>query len=278
MRESEWNYRSILENVQYIFYHSDAGKKLTMINPAGVRLMGHSSSDEMLNRKISSFFADLKDDLRFRQAFDKMGSIANFETRLKKADGKILTVLASCHTCTDSHGNPIGIEGILKDIIDRKRADEEPFRKSGALTAAYEEIATTAEELKQNYDTFSMSQKALDQARKTLNLLNSVTFTDIQNAIFSLLGYLELEKMEPADEQTKKFRLKQEKIIQSIPASLKFARNYQDLGDTSNHNGDFTPVFLIGISHLENLNLNTKSRPGNLKFMQTCSLSRSSLP
>jgi PAS domain S-box-containing protein len=266
LRESERNYRSILENMQDIFYRSDAGEKLSMINPTGVRLMGYSSSDEMLNRKISSFFADPSDDLRFRQAFDETGSIANFETRLKKADGTILTVLASCHTCTDSHGNPIGVEGFLKDITDRKRADEELSRKSGELTAAYEEITATAEELKQNYDTLSMSQKALDQARKKLNLLNSVTFTDIQNVIFSLSGYLELEKMEPADKQTKKFRLKQEKIIQSISSSLQFARNYQDLGIKSPLWLEVSQVFLIGISHLENLNLEHKIQTGKLEI------------
>ncbi|MEI8330845.1 MAG: hypothetical protein WCF90_04215 [Methanomicrobiales archaeon] len=208
-----------------------------------------------LTKKISLFFADYQDNLRFRQAFNETGSVGNFEIRSNKVDGTILTVLANCHTCTDSYGTPIGIGGIIRDFTDMKRADEELFRKSGELTAAYEEIAATAEELKQNCYTLSMSQKATDQTRKKRNLLNSVTFTDIQNAIFSFLGYLELEKMEPADEQTKKFSLKQKKIIQSRSASFQFARNYKDLGIKSLLWLDVSQIFLIGIFLHENLNL-----------------------
>ena len=39
-----------------------------------------------------------------------------------------------------------------------------------------------------------MAQDALDRATKKLSLLNSITFSEIQNAIFSLSGYFELEK------------------------------------------------------------------------------------
>jgi len=266
LRESEANYRSILENMQETFYRGDKDGNLVMVSPSGVALMGYSSVGEMLGKKILSYYADPQDRVTFMQELMEKGSITNFETRLKKADGTVLTVLASSHIRKDSDGNSIGVEGIIRDITDRKQVQEELFRKNEELGAAYEEITATAEELRQNYDNLSMSQQALEQARRKLNLLNSVTFTDIQNAIFSLSGYLGLERLQPADEKTQKYREKQEKIIQAISASLQFAKNYQDLGIKSPVWQDVSQVFLLGISHIDSLKLNRKIRTDNLEI------------
>ena len=266
LRESEANYRSILENMQETFYRGDKDGNLVMVSPSGVALMGYSSVGEMLGKKILSYYADPQDRVTFMQELMEKGSITNFETRLKKADGTVLTVLASSHIRKDSDGNSIGVEGIIRDITDRKQVQEELFRKNEELGAAYEEITATAEELRQNYDNLAMSQQALEQARRKLNLLNSVTFTDIQNAIFSLSGYLGLERLQPADEKTQKYREKQEKIIQAISASLQFAKNYQDLGIKSPVWQDVSQVFLLGISHIDSLKLNRKIRTDNLEI------------
>ncbi|MDO9550150.1 MAG: cache domain-containing protein [Methanoregula sp.] len=186
-----------------------------------------------------------------------------FSSVLCQGKGVYLHVTAS--PLYNTKGTIIGAIESLRDITLWKRAEEEILRKNEELNTAYEKMRVTTEELRHNYGELQRSQQALTQARKKLNLLNLVTFTDIQNAIFSLSGYMELEKLQPAEEKTLEYRQKQEKIIQTISASLKFAKNYQDLGIKAPAWQDVLQAFLIGISHIDSSKLSRKIQVDNLE-------------
>jgi signal transduction histidine kinase len=94
-------------------------------------------------------------------------------------------------------------------------------------------------------------EEALSRATKKLNLLNYITLTDIENAIFSLSGYLELEKMSPVDENMRELLEKQTEIVRIIAECLKFSRHYQSLGLHPPTWQSVMQVFLFGISHLD---------------------------
>jgi signal transduction histidine kinase len=95
------------------------------------------------------------------------------------------------------------------------------------------------------------SQKALEQAKKKLNLLNYVTFNDIQNMIFTLSGYIHLSKSNVTESPVKLIIKKEEDILQNITHSLKFAQSYQDLGLRPPRWHKVSQVFLMAISHLD---------------------------
>jgi hypothetical protein len=67
------------------------------------------------------------------------------------------------------------------------------------------------------------SQNALVRAKKKLNLLNYVTFNDIQNLIYSISGYHILAKKMLTDSPTGKMIEKEDEILEKIFHSLKFA-------------------------------------------------------
>ena len=96
-----------------------------------------------------------------------------------------------------------------------------------------------------------MAQDALNRATKKLSLLNSITFSDIQNAIFSLAGYFELEKTGEPGERLQQYLDKETGIIRTITESLKFAKNYQNLGLKPPAWQNVGEAFLFGISHLD---------------------------
>ena len=56
LKESELQYRTIIENMQDLVYRADISGNLIMISPAGVRLAGFSSADEMIGCNISHMF------------------------------------------------------------------------------------------------------------------------------------------------------------------------------------------------------------------------------
>jgi PAS domain S-box-containing protein len=59
----------------------------------------------------------------------KEGFVKDFEVKLKRKDGTSIEVLITANARKDDSGNLFGYEGIIKDISDRKRMEEE-LRKS----------------------------------------------------------------------------------------------------------------------------------------------------
>jgi len=95
------------------------------------------------------------------------------------------------------------------------------------------------------------AEHAIQQVTKKLTLLNSVTFNDIQNAVFSLSGFLTLEKTYKGEETAKKFLDKEEESVRKIMDALTFARSYQDLGINPPQWQNVNHSFVLGISHLD---------------------------
>ncbi len=95
------------------------------------------------------------------------------------------------------------------------------------------------------------AEHAIQQVTKKLTLLNSVTFNDIQNAVFSLSCFLTLEKTYKGGETAKKYLDKEEESVRKIMDALTFARSYQDLGINPPQWQNVNHSFVLGFSHLD---------------------------
>lgn len=137
-----------------------------------------------------------------------------------------------------------------------------------------ETVARKTAELNAELEQHRRADVALNRATQKLGFLNAITFNDIQNAVFSLSGFLELEKGIPADERTQGYRRKQEDIVRTISHSLRFAKNYQDLGMDPPAWQDVSRTFLIGISHIDTSNLSRKIQLDNLEIYADSLLER----
>lgn len=93
--------------------------------------------------------------------------------------------------------------------------------------------------------------KAYEQSKKKLNLLNSVTFNDIRNAIFTLSGYMQLIKADMTDKKLTGFMERIESSLGKITHCLDFAHSYQDMGMKPPRWQDLNQAFLLAISHLD---------------------------
>lgn len=142
-------------------------------------------------------------------------------------------------------------EDLRSEIASRVQAEKELVRKNEELQAAYEEMAAIGEELRSNYDELGKTQQTLTQARKKLTLLNTLTFQELQNGIFSLNGLLDLAKDAGCSETGHAYLQKGQETLDSIDNSLRFAKNYQQLGINEPKWQDINSVFLYAISHLD---------------------------
>ena len=124
LRQSEVNYRRIVDNMQDIYYRADMDGKLTMVSPSATHLTGYDSIDELIGVDIASnLYAEPRQRELFLDALRKDGKVRNYEIQLRRKDGGIATVLASSNLVYDSRGHTVGVEGILRDITELRRKE-----------------------------------------------------------------------------------------------------------------------------------------------------------
>jgi ABC-type amino acid transport substrate-binding protein len=140
---------------------------------------------------------------------------------------------------------------LQSEVASRTRAETELIRKNEELQAAYEQQTSIEAELRTNFYELGKSEQALRQARKKLKLLNTLTFQEVQNEIFSLSGFIELAK-EAHDIQTAQpYLVKGTAILRSVESSLRFAKNYQDMGINLPKWQNVKYAFMNAVSHLD---------------------------
>jgi two-component system sensor histidine kinase/response regulator len=122
---SEAKYRSIIENMQDVFFRTDINHNLTMISPSGLRLLGYGSDDFILGQNIATlFYRESEQYRKFLSVLEKNGKAANFELEIFAKDNRAIPIMTSSSYYLDDQGNPLGIEGIITDITERKKAEE----------------------------------------------------------------------------------------------------------------------------------------------------------
>jgi PAS domain S-box-containing protein len=173
----------------------------------------------------------------------------HFESRHRRKDGTIIDVEVSSNAEVFSDRKLIFC--IARDTSQRKKAEQQLKRYNEEIHAAYEQLSATEEELRVNYQELRKSDKALMQARKKLNLLNTLTFQDFQSGIFSLTGYIQLAKGAGCSDDAQGLLKKGEEVLRSVSKSLDFAKKYQDLGISQPRWQNVNYALINAISHLD---------------------------
>jgi PAS domain S-box-containing protein len=153
LRRSEALYRSVVDNIQDVFYRADMDGILTMASPSFARLLGYSSVDECIGKDLArDFYLDPKEREKFLAALEDAGEVFDYEVTLKRKDGTPVIVSSNSHYFYDEQGKRAGVEGIFRDITENKRIiaalrESETFYRAlfentGTATVVIEEDTT----------------------------------------------------------------------------------------------------------------------------------------
>ncbi len=126
LRESEERYRAIFEESLDAIYISTPEGKMLDINSAGVKLFGYNSKEELLSvEDVREYYVDLNEREKFVTKLEASGIIRNFEIKMRRRDGEVLTVLDSANVVRDKNGKVAAYRGILRDITAEKKLEEQ---------------------------------------------------------------------------------------------------------------------------------------------------------
>lgn len=125
--QSEEKYRSILENIQEAYFEVNLAGNFTFFNDSLCRLTG-CSKDELIGLNYTTF-SDKENSRKVFAAFNnvyKSGQpTEGFDWLIIRKDGTRRYIEASVSLKKDSAGNPSGFKGVIRDITERKRIEQE---------------------------------------------------------------------------------------------------------------------------------------------------------
>ena len=138
LRESEERYRELFENAKDALYVHDLGGRYTSFNRAAEQLSGFSR-EEILGKHFSNFVAP--GSLRYvRENFCKKldeEGVTVYEIDLVTKDRRRVPVEVSSRLIYEK-GKPVGVQGVARDMTERKRAQEALRTYSQRLIEAQE--------------------------------------------------------------------------------------------------------------------------------------------
>jgi len=179
------------------YYNSQAGvfsydRQTLKIRDANKKFahMIRYECDELMRKSLPDLIPNKEERENFINKVRDLRRVGDIEVRFRAWDGSMRWALVSAAET----GEP-GVICTVVDITDNK-----------------------------------LSQEALTQANKKLNLLNNVTRHDILNQLTALLGYIEISKQDTTDPALLKFLAKEERAANAIRNQILFTRDYQNIG------------------------------------------------
>ena len=126
IKQSEKKYRTLFEDMPGVYYRADRKGNVIMVNPPGVKLLGHNSPKEIIGKNLAKDFYYFPEDRKslLEELKKRKGSVKDHEVTLKKRDGTPVIVSTSSHYYYDKEGNIAGVEGIFLDITERKQNEK----------------------------------------------------------------------------------------------------------------------------------------------------------
>ncbi len=139
LREAEEKYRSIFENSTSGIFHTTVEGRYQDANPALARILGYDSSEDLITTVTdvaNQLYETPEDRAKFVSALQEYGSVKGYEVRVRRRDGTPVWVSVNARVVRDESGKPVGYEGVVEEITERKKGEgalresEEKFRSA----------------------------------------------------------------------------------------------------------------------------------------------------
>ncbi len=119
--------RQMMDNLPVGLYWNLPGGKGTFlyVNQTLVDMFGYASREEFMNIAAVDLYHDPGDREEFSRRLMDDRKLQGIELKLKKKDGTLIWCRESCHAVHDAEGNVFCFHGVIEDISDYKRREDQ---------------------------------------------------------------------------------------------------------------------------------------------------------
>lgn len=124
LRASEKRYRDLFDSSKDGIYQTNANGIFTLINSAGAEILGHKSPKEVIGKPAEDYWLEARDSDAYMAGLREKKYVLSYLLQGKRADGEKADMELTSRIVEDEYGNFLGVEGILRDVTERKRAED----------------------------------------------------------------------------------------------------------------------------------------------------------
>lgn len=127
LRESEHHFRRLFESMQDVYYRTDTQGVVQHVGPGVRRVLGYEPH-EIEGHTAESYYPQSKDRDAFKAAIMAHGEVSDFPGQMVRKDGTVIDISISSHALFDHNGAFAGVEGLYRDVTQRKNLERELHR------------------------------------------------------------------------------------------------------------------------------------------------------
>ncbi len=126
IQASEERFRGLYDNTTIGLYRTTPEGEILMVNPAGLRMLGFSTMEEMNRRNLEKDgYLPGYSRSEFKSIMEREGKINGIESGWTRKDGSVVYIRESATVVRDKHNTILYYDGTFEDITERKSADDE---------------------------------------------------------------------------------------------------------------------------------------------------------
>ena len=124
LHESEVKYRTLFDESKEPLFITTTDGNFVDLNEAMVQLFGYDNKEELMKIKVAQTYFNPEDRSKFQEIMTRQNYVKDLEQELRRKDRSKIYALLTVTTRRDREGNIIGYKGTIKDISERKQAEE----------------------------------------------------------------------------------------------------------------------------------------------------------
>ncbi|NOQ21161.1 MAG: PAS domain S-box protein [Candidatus Aegiribacteria sp.] len=130
LKETRNQYRELTENIPTAIYRTttESGGKIVFYNPEMQRMFFGEETGDFDEVSVKDLYVEESGRKDFLDMLAKNNEVRGFETELKRLDGSTFLASISARKVSTKEGQEEYIEGIMRDITDQRRVEEELSR------------------------------------------------------------------------------------------------------------------------------------------------------
>jgi len=161
LRTSEQRFRRIFESFQDTYYEADMQGNITILSPS-VELHYGYKPEELTGKPASAVYADPKQREALVDALGKTGFVNDYEIMLVTKSGELRPTSCSTKLVYDGSGAPIAVQGVLRDITQRKKSEAALRESEASFRSIFNSIPDAFIEINR-FDTIVNASPSLKQ-------------------------------------------------------------------------------------------------------------------
>ncbi len=142
LKASEAKFRSLFENSQDVIYIIGPEGRLQEMNQAGVEFFGFAR-EEIIGTAPDHLYADPRDRKAFLAWIRRKKTVRDYEIRLRNKKGEMLFGLVTANAMIGKDGEVCGIQGIIRDVTDKRKREETLLLLQTAIDSSSEAVLIT---------------------------------------------------------------------------------------------------------------------------------------